>query len=151
LQLAFHECCTKKAEGSKFQYIRIVYVPVYAERITNDTALKAYSADCSKRLICCVTLRISPKGPGTSAAHVSLRYAPLLDPPRQLPRDKRDALHLNLFEQPAKQVFFNILLKVLEEAEDGVSRNSGNPDILIPAIPGCVGIFTRKFIFSLFE
>jgi hypothetical protein len=36
------------------------------------------------------------------AAHVPLKYAPLLD--------HRDALHLNLFEQPAKQLFFNILL-----------------------------------------
>jgi hypothetical protein len=31
------------------------------------------------------------------AAHVPLKYAPLLDP--------RDALHLNLFEQPVKQQF----------------------------------------------
>jgi hypothetical protein len=37
------------------------------------------------------------------AAHVPLKYAPLLDP--------CDALQLNLFEQPAKPVFFKILFK----------------------------------------
>jgi hypothetical protein len=37
------------------------------------------------------------------AAHVPLKYAPLLDP--------HNALQLNLFEQSAKQEFFNILIK----------------------------------------
>ena len=40
------------------------------------------------------------------AAHVPLKYAPLLDP--------RDALQLNLFEQPEKQVLFNNLLILRE-------------------------------------
>ena len=39
------------------------------------------------------------------AAHVPLKYAPLLDP--------CDALHLNLFEQPAKQVSFSNLPDML--------------------------------------
>jgi hypothetical protein len=37
------------------------------------------------------------------AAHVPLKYAPLLDP--------RDALPLNLFEQPVEQGFLSTLLE----------------------------------------
>jgi hypothetical protein len=56
------------------------------------------------------------------AAHVPLKYAPLLDP--------RDALQLNLFEQPAKQMFFNNLSAALQFSifpDGSFARCKGNP------------------------
>jgi hypothetical protein len=69
-------------------------------RSISSPDINGFCSFCPKRLLKKAHLR---RYASALAAHVPLKYAPLSDP--------RDALQLNLFEQPVKQVFCDTLLK----------------------------------------